>query len=287
MPPGRRSFGTKGGLVRSAFGHRLVALGSAVGLSVSLGCAVQGPDDGSVAGGAIPRTADGTPDLSGVWQAFTTAAWDLQDHNAEKGVPAGQSIVEGPTIPYQPWAAEQQAENYLNRKTADPLLQCYLPGVPRITYLPYPFEIVQTPELTVVLYEYSHAYRWIWTDGREHPEALEFWMGESRGHWEGDTLVVEVRNHNDRTWFDAAGNFHSNALQVVERYTPIGPNHVEYAATIVDSEVFTEPWSIRFPLYRRLEENVRTLDYECLEYETPFLPWDELPSPDLPPLPGR
>ena len=112
-------------------------------------------------------------------------------------------------------------------------------------------------------------------------------MGESRGHWEGDTLVVDVRNHNDRTWFDRAGNFHSDALRVVERYTPMGPNHIDYEVTIEDAEVFTEPWTIRLPLYRRLEENVQLLDYECLEFETPFLPWDELPAPDLPPPPGR
>ena len=235
----------------------------------------------------FPRTEGGSPDLSGVWQALTTAAWNLQDHNAEKNVPAGQSVVQGMEIPYQEWAAAKKAENYENRKSVDPLLQCYLPGVPRITYLPFPFEIVQTAELTVILYEYSHAYRWIWTDGREHPEALEFWMGESRGHWEGDTLVVDVRNHNDQTWFDAAGNFHSNALRVVERYTPIDANHIMYEATIEDPEVYTDPWTIRLPLYRRLEENVQTLDYECLEYETPFLAWDELPAPGLPSPAGR
>jgi len=235
----------------------------------------------------IPRTEDGTPNLSGVWQAFTTAAVDLEDHNARKGQPGGQSVVVGNEIPYQPWALEKKAENFKNRETEDPLGKCYMPGVPRVTYLPYPFEIVQAEELTVIMYEYSHVFRWIWTNGREFPPALDFWMGESRGHWEGDTLVVEVRNHNDSTWFDHAGNFHSKELRVVERYTPIGPNHIDYEATIEDSEVFTEPWKIKFPLYRRLEENVRVLDYECLEFETPFLPWDELPSPELPSPPDH
>ena len=264
-------------------GRLVMALVAMVGVVAMVGCSGQT----QTSMGEFPRTADGTPDLSGVWQAFTTAAWDLQDHNAEKGVPGGQGVVEGGEIPYQPWAATQKAENFENRMTADPLSNCYMPGVPRITLLPHPFEIFQTPELTVITYEYSHVFRWIWTNGREFPEALSFWMGESRGQWEGDTLVVDVRNHNDQTWFDRAGNFHSDALHVVERYTPIGPNHIDYEVTIEDTEVFTEPWTIRLPLYRRLEENVQLLDYECLEFETPFIPWDELPAPDLPPPPAQ
>jgi hypothetical protein len=154
-------------------------------------------------------------------------------------------------------------------------------------YLPYPFEIFQTPELTLIAHEYNHMVRWLWTDGRPHPEALEFWMGESRAGWEGDTLVVDVRNHNDSTWFDAAGNFHSNELRVIERFTPLDSNHMTYEATIEDPKVFTAPWKISLPLYRRLEMNVQLLDYECLEFETPFLPWDEPPAPGLPGPSGR
>lgn len=237
--------------------------------------------------GAIARTADGKPDLSGIWQAFTTAAVDLEDHNARKGEPAGQGVVEGGAIPYQPEALKKRQENFANRMKADPVRNCYMPGVPRIMYMPFPFQIVQTPAITTILHEYNHHIRWIWTDGRPFPEALEFWMGESRGAWEGDTLVVDTRNNNDQTWFDAAGNFHSEALRVVERFTPMGPNHIAYEATIEDPKVFTQSWKISFPLYRRLETNVQVLDYECLEFETPFLPWDEPPAPGLPRPPAR
>jgi hypothetical protein len=237
--------------------------------------------------GGLRRTADGKPDVSGVWQAFTTASWNLEDHNAQKGEPGGQSIVEAGPIPYQPWALAKSRENYQNRMTADPVRKCYMPGVPRVTYMPFPFQIAQTPTLTVITYEYNHIIRWIWTDGRKHPEALDFWMGESRGGWEGDTLVVDVRNHNDKTWFDAAGHFHSEALRVVEHYTPTGPDHINYEVTIEDPKVFTRAWKISMPLYRRHEKDVQLLDYDCLEFETPFLRWDELPAPGLPAPPGR
>jgi hypothetical protein len=236
---------------------------------------------------ALPRTPDGKPNLNGIWQPFTTAAWDLEDHNAKKGEPGGQGIVEGGDIPYQPWALAKKQENYQARLTADPLRNCYMPGVPRVMYLPFPFEIFQTPEVTLITHEYNHLVRWVWTDSRPHPDALEFWMGESRGRWEGDTLVVDVRNHNDQTWFDAAGNFHSSELRVLERFTPVDANHITYEATIEDPKVFTRPWKISFPLYRRLEKNVALVDYDCLEFETPFLPWDEPPAPGLPRPPGR
>lgn len=162
-----------------------------------------------------------------------------------------------------------------------------MPGVPRVTYMPFPFQIVQAPNLIAITYEYNHLVRWLWMDGRKHPNALDFWMGESRGSWEGDTLVVDVRNNNDMTWFDAAGNFHSDQLRVVERYTPVGKNQIDYEATIEDPKVFTRPWKISMPLYRRVEKNVQLLDYECLEFETPFLRWDELPAPGLPAPPKK
>jgi hypothetical protein len=247
-----------------------------------------GPEEAVVrAQGSAPLRIDGKPNLSGIWQAFTTAGWDLEDHNAQKGEPAGQGIVAGGSIPYQPWALAKKEENYRNRMKADPVRNCYMPGVPRLMYMPFPFEIFQTSELLLITFEYNHMVRWLWTDGRPHPEALEFWMGESRGHWEGDTLVVETKNFNGQAWFDAAGNFHSNELRVVERFAPTGPNHISYEAMIEDPKVFTRPWKIAFPLYRRLEENVQLLDYECLEFETPFLPWDEPPAPGLAGPPGR
>jgi hypothetical protein len=225
----------------------------------------------TAASGAIPRTADGKPNLAGVWQAVNTASWDLQNHVAAKGVPAGIGVVEGNDIPYQPWALTKRQENARNRATADPETKCYLPGVPRITYLPYPFEIVQTPKTTAIMYEYVHAARTVFTDGTMHPKGhIDWWMGDSRGRWDGDTLVVDVVDFNEETWFDRAGNFHSDELHVVERYTLIDGDHIQYEVTIEDPKVFTRPWKMSMPLYRRLEKNVQVLEYECYAFDEPF-----------------
>ena len=145
-----------------------------------------------------PRTADGRPDLNGIWQVLSTAAWDIRAHNAEDGVPAGLGVVEGNEIPYQPWAATAQQDNHANRLTEDPVRQCFLPGVPRITYMPFPFRILQTGDHVVMTYEYAHVVRIIYTDGSPHPLPNDFWMGDSRGHWEGDTLVVDTTHFNDQ-----------------------------------------------------------------------------------------
>jgi hypothetical protein len=233
----------------------------------------------ATAGAGIPRTADGKPDLSGVWQVVNTAAWDIQDHTAQKGVPAGVGVVEGNEIPYQPWAAARKAENYKNRLTADPEANCYLPGVPRITYMPYPFQIFQTADLVVMAYEYVHALRYVYV-GSPHPKGgIEWWMGDSRGRWEGDTFVVDVTAFNDMTWFDRAGNFHSTDLHVVERYTLTGPDHIAYEVTIEDPKVFTRPWKMSMPIYRRKERNLQILEYECYAFEDQF---HALPRPANP-----
>ena len=152
--------------------------------------------------------------------------------------------------------------------------------------MPFPFRINQTPSHIAITYEFTHAYRMIYMNGTKHPEALDFWMGDSRGRWEGDTLVVSVANHNDQTWFDKAGNHHSDALRLVERYTPMGPDHIRYEVTVEDPKVFTRPWKMSMPLYRRLEANVKVLDYECLEFMLPHMPWHEVP-PGVPKPPGR
>ena len=214
------------------------------------------------------RTPDGKPDLSGIWQALNTAAWDIQDHQAQLGVPAGQGVVEGNEVPYQPWAAAQKQENFKNRLTADPETKCYMPGVPRITYMPYPFQIFQTPNHVVMLHEFRHVMRIIHTDGTPHLKGSidSFWMGDSRGRWEDNTLVVDTIHFNDQTWFDRAGNFHSEALHVIERFTPMGPDHINYEVTVEDPKVFTRPWKMSMPLYRRKEPNVRVLEYVCYAY---------------------
>ena len=214
-----------------------------------------------------PRTADGHPDLQGIWQVLNTAAWDLEDHSASLGIPAGQSVVEGGTIPYLESALEQRKVNSEQRATLDPEKRCYLPGVPRITYMPYPFQIIQQAEKVTIAYEYLRTVRYIHMNGNPHPPGpIDWWMGDSRGHWEGDTLVVDVIHFNDKTWFDRAGNFHSDALHVVERYTPWGPNHLLYEATIEDPQVFTRPWTISMPLYRRQEQHIELLEYQCHAY---------------------
>jgi hypothetical protein len=213
---------------------------------------------------AIPRLADGKPDFTGFWQTMTTASWDIQDHSAQKGVPGGQGIVEGNEIPYLTAAAARKKDNYAKRSTADPLLKCYLPGVPRITYVPFPFQIFQTNNHLAILYEYVHALRDVYLDGSPHPKGhIDWWMGDSRGRWEGDTLVVDVVDFNDETWLDRAGNFHSDALHVIERYTLMDADHVAYEATLEDPKVFSHPWNMNLTLYRHKEKGFQLLDYEC------------------------
>ena len=254
-------------IARSSLSRMSVTAGTILLMAFSLACTQAEPAQPS--GAQLPRTPDGKPDFSGIWQAFTTASWNLEDHSAEEGIPAGQSVVDVGTIPYQAWALAKRNENYASRQTLDPLGKCYMAGVPRTTYLPFPFEIVQTPGYIGIYYEYVHTSRMVFLDGSKKPEALEFWMGDSHGRWEQDTLVVDVTLFTDKTWFDKAGNFHSNALHVVERYSYSTPNHLNYEATIEDPNVFTEPWTISFPLYRRLEKNIELLEYECVEFIEP------------------
>jgi hypothetical protein len=208
---------------------------------------------------ALPRTPDGKPDFSGVWQVLNSAAYDIEDHNAEPGVPAGTGVVVGGEIPYQASALEQRKQNYANRATDDTDAKCYLPGVPRITYMPYPFRIIQTPERIDISYEYVGALRHVFMN-TPHPRGpIEWWMGDSRGHWEGDALVVDVVHFNDQTRFDKAGNFHSELLHVVERYSFIDATHVNYEVTIEDPKVFTRPWKMQMPLYKRIDAAPRVL----------------------------
>ncbi len=212
--------------------------------------------------GALPRTADGRPDLQGIWQVRNRASYDLQDHVARHRMPAGRGVVEGGEIPYQPWAAARKLENFSNRATADPLANCFLPGVPRVMYMEWPFQIFQTEDLIAMTFEWQQVFRMIYTNGSRPPEDLDFWMGDSRGRWEGDTLVVEVTNHNDRTWFDMSGNFHSEALTLVERYTLLDADALRYEVTIEDPNVFTRPWTIGMSLYRHKDMD-RLLEYQC------------------------
>jgi hypothetical protein len=208
------------------------------------------------------RTPDGKPNLQGIWQALNTASWDVQDHHPRLGIPGGQGVVEGNEIPYQPWALTKKRENLEARATADPESKGYLPGVPRIMYMPFPFQIFQSPDYLAMTFEYDRAIRMIYTNGAPHPKGpINWWMGDSRGRWEGETLVVDVVHFTDQTWFDRAGNFHSEALHLVERYMLTGPDHISYEVTIEDPKVFTRPWTMRMLLYRRKEPNLRLLEY--------------------------
>jgi hypothetical protein len=201
----------------------------------------------------LPRTADGKPNLQGIWQVRGKAAADLQ----------GKGIVEGGEIPYEPWAITKKRENFTNRLAADPLGKCYLPGVPRIMYMEYPFQIFQTPEHVAITFEWSQVYRLIYTNGKPAPhEGIDSWMGDSRGRWEGDTLVVEVKAQNDKTWFDMAGDFHSDAMNVTERYRMVDPDTIQYEATIQDPKVFTKSWKISIPMTRQKNMS-RLLEYQC------------------------
>ena len=216
----------------------------------------------------IPRTAEGTPDLSGIWQSMSGADYDLEPHAGRHDAPPGAGVVVGRYIPYQPWAEEQREQNFNARATADRTrLNCHTLGVPRSVYFPAPFQIFQRPRDLTLVAPFG-AVRTIHTNGTLHPEGpFGFWLGDSRGHWEGDTLVVDVVDFNDETWLDRAGNFHSDALHVVERWTPIDANTIEYRATIDDPKVFTRPWELSVVLYRHREENFQLIENYCFTHE--------------------
>jgi hypothetical protein len=238
--------------------------------SISPVLAARAPAGGQA---AARRTAAGQPDLQGVWRAWNLAKYDLEDHGAKPGVPAGRGFVVDPAdgkIPYRPEALAKRRQNYENTrspdpwKNADPYVKCYLPGIPRMTYLGWPFQIIQTPEYVTFVYEWSHKKRIVPLNAPAPPPASEgetAWMGMARGRYEGNSLVINLTNFNSYTWFDMAGNYHSDALQVVERYTPINADTLQYEATMTDPKVFTRPWTIRMTLQR--QKDIGILDYEC------------------------
>jgi hypothetical protein len=225
---------------------------------------------------SIPRTADGNPDFGGIWQAIGSANFDIEPHAADFGpivengaigaIPAGLGIVVGGEIPYTAAARAQQQANKENWLENDPVVKCYMPGIPRANYMPFPFQIIQSPDHVVVAYEFASASRIVYMSQPDFEAPIFSWMGHSRGHFEGDTLVIDVADQVPDTWFDHAGNHHTEALRVTERYTHMGPNVLMYEATLVDPNVYTESWTVRFPLYRRLDENMQLLEYKCVEF---------------------
>lgn len=244
---------------------------AAIAYSVSSAPTAQAPAGGQAY--APGRTPAGHADLQGVWRVWNLAKFDLEDHGAKPGVPAGRGFVVDPPdgkIPYQPGALEKRRQNYENTKNpdpwknADPLVKCYLPGIPRMTYIGWPFQIVQTPEYVEFIYEWSHKKRLVPINSTAPLPAQDDqsnWNGIPRGRYEGNSLVVTLTNFNGYTWFDMAGNFHSDALKVVERYTPINPDTLQYEATMEDPKVFTRPWTIRMLIQR--QKDIGILDYEC------------------------
>jgi hypothetical protein len=223
----------------------------------------------------MPRASNGRPDLSGIWQAVNTAHWNLEPHvsgypvvlelGAQFAVPPGAGVVEGGTIPYLPEARAERDRRFENRLTDDPEGKCYIGGVPRSTYMPYPFQILQSEKDVVIVYQFATAFRRIFVDGKDEAP-LDGWMGWSNGRWDGDTFVVDVTGLNGLTWLDRAGNYASGNARVTERYRLISPNHMQYEATIDDATTFSRPWTIRMPLYRIVDADFHLLEFKCEPY---------------------
>ena len=255
---------------------------------------LSGPDvTGQSRTGTIPRL-NGKPDLNGIWQTINTANWDIQAHSAKPAlamrpgpvvpipakeviafgavgsVPAGLGVVEGDELPYMPEALKKKQENQENWLSRDPEIKCFLPGVPRATYQPFPFQIFQSQSAVFIAYEYAGAVRNIYLKDPGPPQ-IDSWMGISHGVWEGDTFVVRTSGFNDQSWFDRAGNHHSDQMKVTERFTMISPDHINYAATIDDPVTFTRPWTMSMPLYRRIEKNAQLGQFKCVEFVTELM----------------
>jgi hypothetical protein len=237
----------------------------------------------------VPRAWDGHPDLSGIWEALNTANWDLEDHSPQPGTlwqtgaigaePAGMTVVEGGTIPYTPEALAKKRGNFANRRTNDPEAKCYMPGIPRANYMPFPFQIVQSPQGVLFVYEFASSNRLV-NMGKPIEAGSDTWMGTNNGHWEGNTLVIDVTGLNGLAWFDRAGDYSTDDLHVVERWTRIDRDHMQYEATIEDPKVFTRPWKISMPLYRRVEKNAQILEFKCVEFAEELLYGQYVKGPD-------
>ena len=279
----------------------IVATVAAAALSalVTQACTQTAPQPASPQAPPVNRTADGKPDFSGIWQALNEAHWDLEAHEARPaavtqqgvypydytrvpaaavlalgaagGVPGSVGVVEGDgKIPYKPEALKIKQENGANWIDRDPELKCYLPGIPRAMYMPYPFQIVQSANKVHMAFEFTTTARTIHLDEVEGPPDFTY-MGHSLGKWDGDTLVVDVTEFNGKNWFDRAGNYHGEALHLTERLTPISKDAINYEVTIEDPNVFTAPWKISMPLYRRLEKNAQLIEYRCIEFTEEFM----------------
>ena len=219
-----------------------------------------------------PRTAEGKPSLQGIW--FTqagAAAWDIEEHPTAPNIVGGPSIIVDPAdkkIPYQSWAYAKRKE-LMNRAYEDPQAHCYPSGIPRVAYAPFGFEIAQSTGLVIMMPENFHMYRIIPTNDNSPrlPVSMKLFNGESRGRWDGETLVVDVTNQNGRTWLDMAANFTTDTLHVVERYTRTAEGTLHYEATLDDPSLYTRPWTMAFNIRRETKPGYERLEFACWEGE--------------------
>src|SRR5262245_12504518 len=265
--------------MRNRFMYAVVVI--AVGGAVTLPIAQQRGRQGGPPAGQPQRIAS-HPNLNGIWQAINSANWNLEGHSASAtafwqlgamfAVPPGQSVIVGNngTIPYTPEGLKKRDELRAGWPKSDPEAKCYMPGIPRATYMPYPFQIVQGQKDILFVYEYASSNRIVHMQNPSEAP-VDSWMGWSNGKWDGDTLAITVNGCNDSTWFDRSGNHHTESLTVEERYTLQGDNVLIYEATMTDPKTFSRPWKIRMPLYRRLEPNVQLLEFKCVEFSEELL----------------
>jgi hypothetical protein len=256
----------------ASLGAAVLVAAVAVGSVAVMG---QGPSQAS----GIPRTSDGKPDFSGIWQTLDNSIdANIEAHEASYGIRGGQGAIVDPPdgkLPYLPAALAKRQENYKNR-AMDPVSQCFSPGVPRLAYVPFPFQITQAPNWMMITSEFVNNYRNVYINDSEHLKGIDFYMGDSRAKWDGDTLVIDVANFRHQpdevqTWFDASGNWHSNKLHVVERWKMVSPDVINFRATVEDPEVFSRPWTMEVTIYRHLEKNFRLMDYQCQIFKAKLL----------------
>lgn len=261
--------------------YKATRLGVSAALSLSITLCLNSTLSFAADADNIPRTADGKADFNGLWQAIGNHHWGIEPHNARMGpdpqwaaigaIPAGTGIVEGGQIPYTPAARAIQQDNQVHWLERDPVVKCYMPGVPRANYMPFPFQIVQSPEHIIMAYEFASANRIVYMDRPNFEAPIPSWMGHSIGRWEGDTLVIDVTEQMPDSWLDRSGNHHSEQLKVTERYTYLSPDVIHYEVSLEDPAVYTRPWKMSLPLYRRLDSNAQLLEFKCVPFAEELL----------------
>ncbi len=252
--------------------RRVVAIGAGIVLLASCASAPSpalSPDPLLAEG--VPRLASGKPDFSGIWQTLSTADYDLEPHSARFDAPPGAGVVEGKQLPYLPEAQARREANFDERLSKDPRLKCWVLGVPRSVYFPAPFQILQREDDLTLLHQFGHQVRTIHANGSLHPDAdRDLWLGDSRGRWEGDALLVDVVDFYDETWLDRSGNYHSTDLHVAERWEFVDKDTILYTATLTDPQVYSRPFTLSVHLHRHRAKDAQIIEDYCFT-----LPYDE------------